>query len=451
MEYALNNQKCLVIGGFGFLGHRLAEVLFANSCCVSLFSPENEKEVNPEIRCFRGSILNYDDLLKACEGIDVVFHVASIIFPYRFMPHQVRKNIFSINVEGTENVIHACIQSGVKRLVYTSSNTIVFDHEIINGDESLPYAAEIKDIYTQTKMIAEKKVLKANGQSGLLTCAIRPGGIYGPGDKLILHRVVQSLKKGYLLFTIGCRKVVGDSVYIDNVVHAHLLAAANLAKNSPVAGQAYFISDGEPSNYFEFLKPIIQGLGYKYPRFSIPYAVAYAYAFAGEWLYSVFNTPKPFLTMMEVKKLSVSNYFSIQKAKQDFGYIPLVSQKEGIEKSLPYCLELLSKIPVVERPVFYWWLSILGGMTILGLLAFHQAAGNYWKEYIPMIPVFFLRVLFFLAIFTHACEAFYALKLAKKSGLKETSFGWFLQTFLLGYPSLKLLLRQLKEKGEAFD
>jgi len=437
-------KNCLVIGGCGFLGRNIGAKLFESSCDVKLLGLSPKNKANPHINYYQGDILHLDDLLKACQGVDTVFHTASVIVPFRFLRRNLREKVYNVNVVGTQNVIKACIECGVSRLIYTSTNNVVFDHDIKNGDESLPYAAQIIDIYTETKMLAEKEVLAANGRSGLLTCAIRPGGIYGPGDKLILNRIVHALKQGYLLFTIGNGKALSDSVYIDNLVHAHLLAAIKLEKNSPVAGQAYFVSDGEPFNYFSFVTQIIQGMGHKPPPFSIPYVLAYVYSFAAEGIYWLFNKPRPFLTIMEVKKIGYSNYFSSEKAKRDFGYEPLITQKEGIEKSIPYCLELFDNIPTVERPALFWWISVLGGMTLLGLIAFQKDAGAIWTQHIPFIDLLVLKVIFILAVLTHLSEAIYAYKLAKQARLSETALGWSAQTFLLGYPSLKLLLKRIK-------
>ena len=283
-------KKCLVVGGgFGFLGNNLVEALILNDCEVNILShipvedihPGPVEDIHPGVKFFLGDIRNLNSVLEACRGVDTVFHVASIILTSSLMRKSTKEWIYSVNVKGTENVIQACQECNVSRLIYTSTNNVVFDHEIKNGDETLPYATHIDDLYTETKLCAEKKIIAANSQS-LSTCALRPGGIYGPRDKLILRRFVKALKSGCLLFKLGDNRALGDSVYIDNLVYAHLLAARRLEKNSVVAGQVYFISDGEPSNYFEFLKPLILGLGYRYPKLSIPYSLAYFFAFISE-------------------------------------------------------------------------------------------------------------------------------------------------------------------------
>lgn len=446
-EFDLQAQlnTCLVVGGGGFVGHALAQSLADRGCPVRALTVLIPAQPDSRIEYLQGDIRNPHDLRQACKGVKTVFHVASIVYPGNFVSRAIREQVFGVNVTGTENVIDACIDSGVNRLIYTSTNNVVFDREIANGDESLPYASKFVDIYTQTKVLAEQAILSANGKCGLLTCALRPGGIYGPGDKLILFRMVEALKRG-TPFTVGNRQALGDWVYIDNLISAQLLAAINLKKGSPVAGQPYFISDGVPNNTFEFLKPYFLGMGFRFPRYSIPYPIAYAVAFVVELFQSINHTYQPFLTRAEVRKVGITNYFSIEKAKREIGYIPQISQKQGVKLSLPYCKDLLSRIEVVQRPHPGWWLSVLGGIGLLALLTLQPQAYEFFAQHVTsLLSQGFLRALLFLAVVVHMLEASYALMLAKQAGFNRTARGWCFQTFLLGYPSLRLLWRRVHQ------
>jgi 3beta-hydroxy-delta5-steroid dehydrogenase/steroid delta-isomerase len=436
---------CLVVGGSGFLGSHLVQALIQNNCSVRIISHISVDHLDPRVQVMVGDICDPDFVLEACKGVDTVFHLASVIATSRLMPKSAKEQIYSVNIRGTENVIRACQESEVNRLIYTSTNNVVFDREIVQGDETLSYAEQIIDLYTETKIEAEKKIVAANSES-LLTCAIRPGGIYGPGDNCMLKRFVEALKKGTLRFTLGCAHTLGDCVYIDNLVYAHLLAARQLKKEaSAVAGQVYFISDGVPANYFEFLKPLILGLGYPYPKRSIPYPLAYFLGFISELLYWLFHTSEPQLTRMSAKKVCVTNYFSIEKAKHELGYEPLVSQSEGVQQSLEYCKVLLEKTNVVKRPHIGWWISILGGMTTLGIVAFNESAHHFFSTYILSgIPMAYFQMIFYTAVLIHIVEAIYSLRLTRLHHLKDVSIGWFFQTLLLGFASLRLLLKEIK-------
>jgi len=113
-------------------------------------------------------------------------------------------------------------------------------------------------------------VLAANGTNKLYTCAIRPGGIYGAEENEVIDRFYEQLKAGRLFARIGNGKAMMDNSQIDNLVHGKLLAALHLGESGNTNGQAYFISDGEPMNSFEFFRPLIEGLGHKMPALYIP-------------------------------------------------------------------------------------------------------------------------------------------------------------------------------------
>ncbi len=101
---------------------------------------------------------------------------------------------------------------------------------IINGDESIPYAADDAhaDHYSRTKCIAEKLVLSAASADGLRTNAIRPAAIYGEGEQRHFPRIIKMLNQGLGFFAIGPESVLCDWVHADNLVHGILLAAAAL-------------------------------------------------------------------------------------------------------------------------------------------------------------------------------------------------------------------------------
>lgn len=143
----------------------------------------------------------------------------------------------TVNVTGTANVINACQSAGVPKLVYTSSAGVVYSgkEDLINADERLPYPDVPMDAYNDTKARAEDLVLSANSAS-LLTCALRPSGIFGPGDRQAISGFHSVIKNGQTKFQIGSNENLFDWTYVGNVAHAHLLAADRLDKSYPVAG-----------------------------------------------------------------------------------------------------------------------------------------------------------------------------------------------------------------------
>jgi 3beta-hydroxy-delta5-steroid dehydrogenase/steroid delta-isomerase len=124
-------------------------------------------------------------------------------------------------------------------------------------------------------------------------------------------------------------------------VDGHIEAARHLIPGSPLGGQAYFITDGAPMNYFEFFRPLILGMGFAFPRWRVPMGPLHAVTWLWEGLHRALRIPPPPLTCHELSKLATTHYFRIYKARRDFGWEPKVGMDEAWERSLAYCQELL--------------------------------------------------------------------------------------------------------------
>lgn len=313
----------------------LACSLYKKGARVILFDTIPPSRESPEDILFvQGDVRDYAQVEKAFRGVDCVFHIASYGMSGREQLNY--PLIEAVNVRGTHNVLRACVEHGVSRLVYTSTFNVVFGGQVIeNGDESLPYLPLHlhPDHYSRTKSLAEMAVLKANGLAlkdgpGVLTtCALRPAGIYGPGEQRHLPRIVSYIEKGIFRFVYGKPTSLVEFVHVDNLVSAHELAARALTpeKQRCSAGQAYFISDGRPVNNFEFFRPLVEGLGYPFPTLRLPISLIYFFAFLTEMIHHLIGPLcnfQPLLTRTEVYKTGVTHYFSMGKAKAELGYEP---------------------------------------------------------------------------------------------------------------------------------
>ena len=327
----VDGKRCLVTGGAGFLGRNLVTALRAKGCPVHVLDTAPSPRPQEGVRWFQGDVRSHADVLAACEGVDTVFHTAAVIEALTHARRSVVHAIESINVGGTQNVVRAARRSGVRRLVHTSSIVASFCMDAAGGDESAPYSTS-RDLYTSTKIAGERAVLDANG-NGLLTCAIRPGGIYGPGERMTYGRLVRALKIGVPLVVFGDGAARLDYVYIDNLVDAELRAAERLVEGSPVCGQAYFLSDETPINAGQFSIELVKHMGLERRLVRVPNPVARAMGAAWERVYQVFGVGKPLFTVANVKLCDIDHYFSIDKAKQHLGYTPLVDTEEGLRRT----------------------------------------------------------------------------------------------------------------------
>ncbi|VAX24345.1 NAD(P)H steroid dehydrogenase-like protein in alkane synthesis cluster [hydrothermal vent metagenome] len=322
-------MKALVIGGGGFLGRYIVEKLVARGDDVTSLS-RNEYPWLSEIgaKSVRADITNRDQVFAACENIDIVFHTSARVGIWG-----PKKEFYDINVGGTRNVIDGCIRAKVKRLVYTSSPSVIFDglpHEGI--DETYPYPSRHLSIYPETKAIAERETLKANGRGGLYTCSLRPHLIWGPRDTNLVPRLVARAASGKLKI-VGDGSNIIDAVYVENAADAHILAGDKLCDGSPAPGQAYFITNGEPVNCWEWINQLLARYGQPPVTKRIEYKTAYLAGAAMELFYKAFGvTSEPVMTRFLAMQLSMSHYFNTDKARRDLGYVPSVGMEEGLSR-----------------------------------------------------------------------------------------------------------------------
>ena len=354
-------RKAVVIGGAGFLGKRLVTMLgggdgsfeppdewprFDHVHVVDLATYLEDARAKAErekrgisISSAIGDIRSKEDLRAALRGAHTVFHLASLV------DVGLKKNpaIEEINVAGTRNVVEVCQELGVPFLVYTSSEDVVFSETPVSGgDESLPYPTKPLHEYVRTKIEGERAVREADGERGLRTCAIRPVHIYGPNDP---HAIVESLEafaEGRVPFLLGNGSARFDVVHVDNVVHAHLLAAAKLhdpATRDQVGGGVYFAGEGHAPNYFEFLRPFAEARGIRMPRLRVPAPVVLVLARAMEIVHRVTGLDVPF-HRFHYHILVKDFFFSNANAERDLGYQPIVTKEEGMAQTVAWVREL---------------------------------------------------------------------------------------------------------------
>ncbi|KAG8891470.1 erg26, C-3 sterol dehydrogenase, partial [Tulasnella sp. 403] len=218
-------QSYLVIGGSGFLGRHVVEgLLKRGEKNVSTFDIVQRYHDVPH---YTGDITDGEQLGEVLRKAQVttIFHTASPI-------HNLSPDIYyKVNVVGTLAVVKAAMANHVSCLVYTSSSGVVdAGIKLIDADERLPFPENFVDAYNESKALAERIVLEANGRSGLLTVALRPSGIFGPGDRQVTTGFAKVILNKQTHFQIGDNQNIFDMTYIDNVVHAHLLGADRLAE-----------------------------------------------------------------------------------------------------------------------------------------------------------------------------------------------------------------------------
>lgn len=318
-------EKALVTGGGGFVGLAIVKRLLTLNVRPVVMGRNRYPEVDAlGVETRVGDIRDREFLVKSCRGCDTVFHVAAKAGIWGK-----RDDYFSINLEGTRNVLEACRRNRISRLVYTSTPSVVFDRQDLKGvDERVPYGKSFLCHYAESKALAEQEVLAANCES-LRTVALRPHLVWGPGDTNLIPRLLERGKK-QLLKQVGDGENLVDISYIDNVVDAHLQAAENLELMGSAAGKAYFISQGEPVALWGWINELFGMLGVPPVQKKVSFAKAYAAGALCEFFSTLFGMEKePIMTRFLAEQLAKSHWFSINAARCDFGYQPRVSTEEG--------------------------------------------------------------------------------------------------------------------------
>jgi nucleoside-diphosphate-sugar epimerase len=199
-------------------------------------------------------------------------------------------------------------------------------------DETAPYASRWLCHYPHSKALAEQHVLQANGHNALATCALRPHLIWGPRDRHLIPRVIDRARRGRLR-RIGDGQNMIDMVYVENAATAHLQAAEALVPGATVCGRAYFISQGQPVNCWQWIDDILQTAGLAPVTRSISLAAAWRIGAACEGVYHLLRLPgEPPMTRFVAAQLGTSHYFDISRARADFGYNPQISAAEGLRR-----------------------------------------------------------------------------------------------------------------------
>jgi len=319
-------MRVLVTGAGGFLGGAITRKLLEQGFKVRNFSRRRYPKLEQlGVEQVQGDLADSEAAKAACEGCDVVFHVAAkagIWGPY--------SDYYSANVEGTRNIIVGCKFHKVRKLVYTSSPSVIFNGKDMEGvDESVPYPNRYRAAYPETKAIAERSVLRQNSES-LATVALRPHLIWGPGDPHLLPGIVKRAKTGNLR-RVGRTKKLVDFTFVDDAADAHILAAERLTAGSSIAGRTFFISQGKPVPLWDFVNRLLKAAELPEVSKAISPRVAYAAGIFFEALYRILPLKgEPPMTRFLAEELSTAHWFDISAARRELSYAPKITIEEGI-------------------------------------------------------------------------------------------------------------------------
>ena len=369
----------VITGGSGALGSQIARLVYSQwrdvqeirlhdcippdaSLITSITGYTTSKD-KPRVTYFPGDVLDGDSLTTAFVKADVVIHCAAVVEPGSVTArHKMKK----VNVDGTQKVIHACLECGVRALVFTGSLTQVLSlpkhRKVVRYEEDNDAPREMKELmfpyYGGSKNKAENLVLLANGQEGkdgnkLYTCSLRLPVMFGEKDSLFIATGLWAAKHccGYLV-PMGLMARSGttmQSLYVGNGAWAHVVAAQKLLdseRQTEIGGKYYYIGDHSPiCSMANFQAQFLNPLGYRVSPVGVPLFLAMVIAYLIEFFLLLLsflgvNARVP-LTRSSVRFAKLSHSYSWERAKNELQYEPLYSHKTALAKSMEYYRRVL--------------------------------------------------------------------------------------------------------------
>jgi ornithine--oxo-acid transaminase len=327
------DDVCLVTGASGFIGGHLTQRLLAEGhqvrCLVRPTSDTSTvEELDVEIAV--GDLTDERSLARATEGCRYVFHCGALVSDWA-----TAKEIASINVAGTRNLLEASVNASVQRFIHFST-TDVYGYPGGAAIDETHVPTRFHNWYAQTKLAAEAEVRRAENEHSLDAVILRPATVYGPRSTDVVGEIARAIRGGNMLLVDGGRAIAG-LCYVDNLMDAAVLAL----RNDAARGQAFNASDGLDVTWKEFTDGLASGLGCSQVRWSLPYWLANGIGFSLEQGYRMLRrttrlTTAPLLSRQAVHVMGRDQSFSNRKARELLGWEPRIDYAAGLEATVAW-------------------------------------------------------------------------------------------------------------------
>jgi nucleoside-diphosphate-sugar epimerase len=317
-------STAFVTGGSGFIGGALVRQLVEDGWTVRALARSEASATTVRERGaepVRGNLDDVGAMAAGAAGCEIAFHCAAHLGDWGR-----REDFERDNVQGTRNALAAARQAGVRRFVHVGTEAALLAGDpLVEVDERAPLRFDSPALYSSTKARAEEAVIEAN-QNGLETVVVRPRFVWGRGDTTLLPVMTEMVRSGRWAW-IGGGDHRTSTTHVDNVVHGLLLAAQRGAR-----GGVYFVTDGEPVVFRDFVTRLLATQGVTPPRRSLPVGLARAVAAAGETAWRLLPLPgRPPITRFAVWVSALETTIDITRARRELGYEPIRTIDEGME------------------------------------------------------------------------------------------------------------------------
>lgn len=323
--------ETLITGATGFVGPHLISALLGRGDRVRILAlpADDVSQFGEEVAVYRGDIRQPEALAPAFKGVDTVFNLAAT----HGLWHP-RQQYFDVNVSGLENVCEASLAAGIRRLVHMSTWTVCGFGNGRRVTEETPLKV-VADTYQITKVEGERLIHRHIAKRNLPATIIRPDTIFGPGDIINVGRMTDRLVDGKAVI-IGSGRNLLPLAYVSDIIDGTILAAFQDGAN----GQTYNIGNDQPLTQEEVWNCIAAEIGVSPPQRRVPYFPLFALATVAEKIVGRADPKRqPLVTRYGVQIFGTDNPRSIEKARNELGYSPKVSVREGVRRTAKWYLE----------------------------------------------------------------------------------------------------------------
>ena len=315
--------SAFVTGGSGFIGSRLIRRLVGDGWRVRALARSERSAATVRehgAEPVHGDLTDVEAMAVGAAGSDVAFHLAAHLGQWG-----AREDFERDNVAGTENALAACSQAGVRRFVHCGTEAALLAGDpLVDIDEAAPLRPDSPAPYSATKARAERAVLSANGPQ-LEAVVVRPRFVWGAGDTTLLPGIVEAVEGGRFAW-IGGGGHLTATTHVDNTVEGLVLGAV---RGRP--GEAYFVTDGDPVVFREFVSELIATQGLDPPTRSLPAPMARAGVAACELAWRMLPLAgEPPLTRLAYWLSAQECTIDISKARRELDYRPIRSRADGL-------------------------------------------------------------------------------------------------------------------------
>ncbi len=323
-------MRYLITGATGFIGGHVAQACVARGRQVVTIARQTSNTTELEklgVTIQRGDLRDPQVAARALEEIEVVIHCAAKVGNWGPL-----EEYRAVNVEGLRGLLETSKGKALDRFVHLSSLGVYAARHHYGTAESEPLPAKHRDGYTQSKVEAEHLAQQYYRDFGVPVVVLRPGFVYGPGDRTVLPRIIDALRKGQIRFP-GGGKTALNTIFIRNLVEAVFLAI----DSQQAVGQVYNLTDGEFVSKEQFIGAIADALGLARPTRRPPLWLAkIATRVSESWARFRGYTQAPRLNFATLKFLGLNLDFSIAKAERELGYRPRVAFSDAMAETMAW-------------------------------------------------------------------------------------------------------------------